>query len=413
MRQRLAGMSSHSGVKKGTTGYARGAPPVKQSMATQTLRKVLTREFVLSAFGLFTVGFVFHILAPTLPIYLSTLGSTEIEIGVLVGTFMLASLLFRPVVGKILLKIPEKRLMIAGALLFVITSFAYLLAMPFWPLMIVRLVQGVGFACFHTAAFTLIANTSAEEHRGQSLSYFILSFNFASALAPSIGVFLINHFNFTVLFLTCMGLSLCCLIVSLQLRARRIVPQQESARKDRSLFSRGAVLPSTIGAFTLFGYGGLSAFFPLYAIRHGVSNPGIFFTVIASMLILCRALGGRVLNYSSRDRIILPCLMTYILSMVILSFSKTLPMFILVAVIWGVGHAFLIPTLMVYALEEGGVSGPAMATFHAITDVGLCLGPVVMGIVLRLTSYPVMFMCIALMGAGNLSFFYFIVRKKK
>ncbi|OGP63603.1 MAG: hypothetical protein A2170_00670 [Deltaproteobacteria bacterium RBG_13_53_10] len=382
-------------------------------MASQTLRKILTREFILASFALFTVGSVFHILTPTLPIYLSTLGSTEIEIGVLIGVFGLSSLVSRPLVGRALLKIPEKRLLVAGAVLYLLTSAAYLFAVPFWPLLIVRLIQGVGFACFHTAAFTLIANTSEAGHRGQSLSYFILSFNFASAIAPSVGVFLINHFDFTVLFLVCLGLSLCCLVITLQLRTRRVVPQQDFATKDRFLFSRGAVLPSIIGSFTLFGYGGLSAFFPLYAISHGVSNPGIFFTVIASMLILCRALGGRILNFTPRDRIILPCLMTYILSMVILSFSNTLPMFILVAVIWGVGHAFLIPTLMISALDEGGSSGPAMATFHSISDVGLCLGPVVMGIVLRLTSYPAMFLCIALMSAGNLGYFYFIARKKK
>jgi predicted MFS family arabinose efflux permease len=382
-------------------------------MTTQPLRKIFTREFILTAFALFTVGFVFHILTPTLPIYLSTLGSTEIEIGLLIGIFGFSSLLSRPVVGRLLLRIPEKKMMIAGALLYVIASVAYLLAMPFWPLLIVRLIQGVGFACFHTAAFTFIANTSAEGHRGQNLSYFILSFNFASAIAPSVGVFLINHFDFTVLFLVCLGLSLCCLVITLQLRTRRVVPQQDSATRDRFLFSRGAVRPSIIGSFTLFGYGGLSAFFPLYAISHGVSNPGLFFTTVAIMLILCRALGGRILNFTARDRIILPCLTTYILSMVILSFSKTLPMFILVAAIWGVGHAFLIPTLMVSALEEGGSSGPAMATFHAISDVGLCLGPVVMGIVLRLTSYPAMFLCLALMSAGNLGYFYFIVRKKK
>jgi len=382
-------------------------------MATQKLRKILTREFVLSAVGLFTVGAVFHILAPTLPIYLSALGSTEIEIGLLVGTFALASLLFRPLVGKILLRVPEKRMMIAGALLYVITSVAYLVAMPFWPLLIVRLVQGIAFACFHTTVFVLIANTTAEEHRGQSLSYFILAFNFASALSPSIGVFLINHFSFTVLFLTCLGLSLCSLVVSLQIRARDVVPQQESARKDGALFSRGAVPPSIIGAFTLFGYGALSAFFPLYARSHGVSNPGVFFTVIASMLILGRALGGRILNFSQRDRIILPCLTTYVISLAILSFSKTLPMFILVAVIWGVGHAFLIPMLMVYALERGKSSGPAMATFHAVADVGLCLGPVVMGVVLRLTSYPVMFLCLTLMAFLNVGYFWLFLRRIK
>ena len=144
-----------------------------------------------------------------------------------------------------------------------------------------------------------------------------------------------------------------------------------------------------------------------------MANPGLFFTTIAIMLILGRALGGKILDLYSRERIILPCLFTYIISMIILAFSKTLPMFILVAVIWGIGHAFLMPTLMVYALDRVGSSpGPAMGTFTAISDLGMSLGPVIMGIIIHTTSYPIMFLCLALTGIVNLNYFYFFVRKK-
>ena len=99
--------------------------------------------------------------------------------------------------------------------------------------------------------------------------------------------------------------------------------------------------------------------------------------------------------------------------MIILAFSDTLPMFILVAVIYGVGHAFLIPTSMVYTLDRMGSSpGLAMGTFTAIGDFGFGLGPVIMGIVLRFTDYPVMFLCLALIGIINLNYFYLFVRKK-
>jgi MFS family permease len=135
---------------------------------------------------------------------------------------------------------------------------------------------------------------------------------------------------------------------------------------------------------------------------------------MAVMLILGRAFGGKLLDLYSRERIILPCLTTYIISMVILAFSKTLPMFILVAVIWGIGHAFLIPSLVVYAIERGGSSpGPAMGTFTAITDLGVSLGPVTMGLILHTAGYPIMFLCLALAGVINLSYFYFFVREKK
>jgi MFS family permease len=376
-------------------------------------QKILTRDFVLAFFAQFAFSFVFSLLIPTLPIYLSRVGSTEVEIGILIGILGFSSLVLRPFVGRALLKIPEKNFMIAGALLFTLTSVAYLLAPPFWPFLIVRILQGIGFAFFSTASYTLVANISPEAHRGQSLSYFYLAFNISAALAPPFGMFLINHFRFTLLFLVCTGLSLCSLFITNQLGKRQGAPLQGSSIEDGFFLSRKALTPSIIGSFSLFMWGALAAFFPLYAINHGVANPGLFFTTIAIVLILSRVLGGKILDLYSKERIILPCLFTYIISMIILAFSKTLPMFILVAVIWGIGHAFLIPALIVYTLDRVDSSpGPAMGTFYAIIDLGWSLGPVIMGIIIYTASYPIMFLCLALTGIINLNYFYFFVRKK-
>jgi MFS family permease len=186
-----------------------------------------------------------------------------------------------------------------------------------------------------------------------------------------------------------------------------------SSVEDSFFLSRKALPPSVINSFTLFIWGALTAFFPIYAINRGVVNPGLFFTAIAIMLILVRALGANILDLYSKERIILPCLITCIISMVILSFSKTLPMFILVAAIWGIGQAFLGPTLVVYALDRAGSSpGPTMGTFTAISDLGISLGPMVMGIIIHMTSYPIMFLCLAFIGLINLNYFYFFVWKK-
>ena len=376
-------------------------------------QKILTRDFILAFFAQFPFIFIFYILIPTLPIYLSRLGSTEIETGVLIGIFFFSSLIFRPFVGRALLKTPEKKFMIIGALLYAFTSVAYLLAPPFWPFFTVRFFQGIGFAFFHTASYTLVANISPAAHRGQSLSYFYMAANISGALAPPLGMFLINHFSFTPLFLVCLGLSLCSLFVTNKLERRQVAPLQDSSVEDGFFLSRKALPPSIINSFSLFIWGALTAFFPLYAINRGVANPGLFFTTIAIMLILGRALGGKILDLYNKERIILPCLITYIISMVILAFSKTLPMFILVAVIWGIGQAFLSPTLVVSALDRVGSSpGPAMGTFTAISDLGISLGPMVMGIIIHTTSYPVMFLCLALTGFINLNYFFFFVRKK-
>jgi MFS family permease len=382
-------------------------------MTTQTIRKILNRDFILAFFAYCAFSCVFSILVPTLPIYLSKSGSTEAEIGILMGIFTLSSLVLRPFVGRALLKIPEKKFMIAGTLLYAIASIAYLLILPFWPFLIVRVIQGIGLAFFSTASFTLVANVSSEAHRGQSLSYFVLAYNISGALAPPLGMLLINHFSFTLLFLVCLGLSLCSLFITNKLGRRQVAPLHDFSIKDGFFLSWKALPSSIIGFFYFFIWTALAAFFPLYAIANGVANPGFFFTTMAIMLILGRALGGRILDLYSKEKIILPCLTTIIISMVVLAFSKTLSMFILVAMIYGIGAAFIFPTLVAYTLDRAGSSGPTMGTFYAITDLGMTLGPMIMGIVTHSTNYRIMFLCLALAGLINLNYFYFFVRKKR
>ena len=231
-------------------------------MTAQTIRKIFTRDFILVFFAQFTFIIVCHILIPTLPIYLSRLGSGETEIGVLIGSFGVSSLVFRPFVGRALLKIPEKNFMIIGALLFALTSAAYLFAPPFWPFLIVRVFQGIGLAFFNTAAFTLIANISPETHRGQSLSYFFLAQNISLALAPAMGMLLINHFSFTLLFWVCLGVSLSSLFITIKLGRRQIPPLVDSPNEDGLFLNWKALPPSIISFLFLLHLGRLSHLFP-------------------------------------------------------------------------------------------------------------------------------------------------------
>jgi MFS family permease len=159
-------------------------------------------------------------------------------------------------------------------------------------------------------------------------------------------------------------------------------------------------------------WGALTAFFPLYAIGQGVSNPGLFFGAYAIVLILGRGLGGRIVDLYSREAILLPCLASYVIGMIVLVFSKTLPMFIVVAVIAGAGHAFLMPCLMAYAIDLAGASrGPAMGITAAMGDLGMAVGPMLMGIILRVANFPIMFLSVALISLINFIYFYLLVKK--
>jgi MFS family permease len=144
-----------------------------------------------------------------------------------------------------------------------------------------------------------------------------------------------------------------------------------------------------------------------------VDNPGLFFAAMALTLIFGRALGGRMMDLYRREKVIFPCLIAQIVAMAILVFSTTLPMFILVAVIWGIGTAFFYPTLVAYTIDLAGASrGPAMGTYLAFSDFGAGMGSVIMGIVLQLSNYQTMFLALVLTGLINLSYFHFVVKKR-
>jgi MFS family permease len=277
---------------------------------------------------------------------------------------------------------------------------------------VVRVLQGIGLAFFNTAAFTLISNISPGIHRGQSLSYFFLAQNISLALAPSFGMFLIDEFNFTVLFLVCLGVSLLSLLIANKLGRRQVLQLEDSSTEGGFFIHRKVLSSSIISFFLYFIWGALCTFFPLYAINNGVANPGLFFTAMAITLMLGRALGGKLLDLYRIERVILFFLTLCIISMTILAFSKTLPMFILVGMIWGIGAAFVNPAIMAYTLDRAGSHrGPAMGTYTAFSDLGVSLGPVIMGIIIPWTGYPIMFLCLALIGVINLSYFYFVASK--
>jgi MFS family permease len=259
---------------------------------------------------------------------------------------------------------------------------------------------------------TFVANITPESRRGQSLSYFFLSFNIALALAPTCGMFVVNHFGFIVLFVICIVFSLCSLYTVSMLEPRAPTAlEEDSIESDLRIVIR--TFPPTFMFFLAhIIWGALAAFFPLYAVSQGVSNPGLFFGAYAVVLILARGLGGGIIDLYSREKILLPCLASYVIGMTVLAFSKTLPMFLVVAVITGVGHAFLMPCLMAYALDLAGVSrGPAMGIISAMGDLGMGVGPVLMGIILRLANFWVMFLGLAVISLINFVYFYRLIKK--
>ena len=396
-------------------GSHSGAMNNQADMHSGAAGNIFTKDFVLIFLAFFTFQTAYLALLPGAPIYFKSLGSDESEVGILVGAMGIAALISRFFVGAILTRRSEKRVLLFGTALSASALLACIVFRPFWPLFVVMASQGIAFASAHTAAFTYAVKTVSVVRRGQGLSYFTLATYFAMALAAPLGIFLVNRYDFTVFFLTFASLCVCSFFFSLGARGESALRVSERNRRSHGprLVETKAIAPGIAAFLQMFVYGALAAFLPLYALGCGVKNPGLFFTASALVTVAGRAFGGRILDTWKKEKMIVILILIMMAAMIILSFSKSLWMFIFVGSLFGTGLAFFMPASLAYTLEYSGSSnGPAVATFNASYDLGIALGPAVMGLIVPFTGYPGMFLSLACVCLVNLCYFHFYVRKR-
>ncbi len=373
---------------------------------------ILTRDFLFIFVSHFFFSMAFGSLLPALPLYLSHLGCKDAEIGLLTGAFAVAAVALRPLAGAALHRYSSKMLIVYGSILYGLTFLGYLVGTTFWSLLLVRLVQGAAFALVTTASTAAVVDISPVELRGRSLGYFLLSVNIATAIGPALGIFFINRFSFRAFFVVLSALCLGCLITILGLRRLAASTDRPTLRLT-DFFSRAAV-PSGLASFGLqLIWGTVSTFFPLLAVEKGVSNPGLFFTGMAVTMVVCRTLGARILDRCSRRKILMTFLATLTADLLLLSFSSTQMMFILIGIVFGVSYAYLIPTFMAHATGGTGAStGAGVGTFLGLSDAGLALGPMIMGAVASTIGYSMTFLCTALTACADLLYSRFFITDK-
>ncbi|HEX2964241.1 MAG TPA: hypothetical protein VHO84_00560, partial [Syntrophorhabdaceae bacterium] len=74
--------------------------------------------------------------------------------------------------------------------------------------------------------------------------------------------------------------------------------------------------------------------------------------------------------------------------------------------------AFFMPACMSYALEYAGTSsGAAVGTYQAFMDMGIAVGPVVAGLIIPITGYSAMWLCLAALAALNFCYFKLYVMR--
>ena len=123
--------------------------------------------------------------------------------GLAAGIFIFGALFGRLFAGRSIDQFGRKKMLYFGFIFFLVTTLLYFFvtSLPF--LIIIRILHGAAFGVSSTATGTIVAEIIPNERRGEGTGYYALSTTIAAAIGPFLGMFLIEHGNFTINLIVC------------------------------------------------------------------------------------------------------------------------------------------------------------------------------------------------------------------
>jgi len=364
---------------------------------------LLTRPFlfICLATGFFYLSF--YLILPVMPLYVASLGGTSSQIGLIIGLFAAMAMLMRPPAGWLIDTRGTRPILLVGMAIFLLASLGYIAARSVQPILALRLFHGIGMGLFPTAATVVIAELAPPTRRGEAMGWFGIANSLGLILGPVAGPFVAGRAGFPVLFLLAAGSA------AAGMACIGLVPASERpARRWRlprpsDLVSRAAVLPSLILLLLYVPYGTVVAFIPLVATARGIENPGLFYAVFATAMLLVRAKAGEISDRRGRAAVIVPAMIVTGLSSLVLGLT-TGPVGVLAGgALLGVGFGAAQPALMALTTDRvvPAERGKAMGTFYTAWELGIASGAAGAGWLLNVTDFSTLFLIGAAMPIGG------------
>lgn len=392
----------------------------KASQQTQTVsvpEKIWTRDFVLICFANLFIFLGFQMTLPTLPLFVKELGGSDQLIGVIVGVFTFSALLFRPYAGQALETKGRRFVYMLGLGIFVLSVGTMGFITSILLLIIIRIIQGIGWGFSTTATGTIATDLIPPKRRGEGMGYFGLSGNIALAFGPALGLTLVGKISFISLFLICATLGFVALLLSSTIRYKKVETSPDKTTTLKfDIFEKTALQPSLLLFFITVTFGGIATFLPVYTLEKNVTGIESYFLVYALFLMLSRTFAGKIYDNKGHTYVFPPGTILIIIAMFLLAWLPNTTVLLIAASLYGLGFGSVQPALQAWAVDKAANNrkGMANATFFSFFDVGVGLGAILFGQLAFIFGYQ----SIYLTSAGSvfislLIYMYLLIRTKK
>jgi MFS family permease len=383
--------------------------------------KIWTKDFIIVALINFFVAINFYLLLITISDFAMTkFAVSSGEAGFAVGIFVFSALVARLVAGKLIGTVGQKKILYTGLIIGCITSLLYFAADNIVSLIVIRFLNGAAFGIASTATGTIVAHIIPRDRCGESIAYYGLSVTLAIALGPFMGMFIIQHASYNVIFTVCTVFSALGFILSFFLSAHDIKLSDEMLKemkgfKFSNLFEVKVIPISLVCMCIFFCYSSVASFLNVYSQEINLVEAGTFFYIVfASVIFFSRPFIGRMFDAKGENIIMYMAIIILMLGILLFSQANNGFTLLLAGAIIGLGFGAVQSSgqaIVVRSAEPHRI-GLATSTFFMMADMGMGAGSLIFGLIIASTGYREMYEIVAIVLAFCILLYYLLHSKR-
>jgi len=329
--------------------------------------------------GIFVSGTGIGSLLPILPLYLRERGASYALVGVIVGSALLAQAIGQWPAGILAERVGAKAMMIGGLVVSAAASVTFIIPLPIEWLIVLRFMQGLGFAAVIPAELAAVADVVPRAKLGRAYGWVSGAQQAGYIGGPAIGGFLAVFGRWTVFAVTGAALLAAAAVIAVTLRTSSRVRVDNMPRLAMSGPSRAkaaviAVAILSIGLGLLIGV--YDVIWSLYMRSRGASDPvvGLSFTLFALPLLVATPLAGWSSDRWDRRWLAVGSVVLGSLMGPIYPYLTSIPTILFVGLFEGALWAFTTPSMNSFLMdavadrraEAQGIVGTALSSATAV-----------------------------------------------
>ena len=330
----------------------------------------------------------------------SQLGATAAQAGFAAGIYIIGTLIARLYIGKKLEIVGRKQILRFGALIYLITTAAYLISSNIVILDTVRFLNGFAYGTISTAANAIVTTYIPKSRNGEGINYYGLSTSLAAAIGPFIGMLLL----IILAIVLSVAVTIACFLFPVQ--------NIELDEKQKELLNSWALntfieykvlFISTVAFLVGLAYSSVLGFLSIYADSLNLSTAGAFFFVVYALIVtVTRPFAGRVFDARGENAVMYPSFVFLTLGLLMLSFTNGSFMLLFSGALIGLGYGTFMSNGQAVCLKlvDSTKVGIALSTYFIGLDLGLGFGPYALGTVQGILSYRGIYILCAIVTIG-------------